>query len=77
MEQNNDKFCCLADYDAYGFDLDHTLAKYKLVDLITVSLFSSVCVTLSKQDKILSQNLLFTKSQITGLRLFLSLIINR
>lgn len=27
---------CLADYDAIGFDLDHTLAKYKLVDLMNV-----------------------------------------
>ena len=30
---------CLADYDAIGFDLDHTLAKYKLVDLMNVRLF--------------------------------------
>lgn len=29
---------CLADYDAIGFDLDHTLAKYKLVDLMNVRL---------------------------------------
>lgn len=27
---------CLADYDAIGFDLDNTLAKYKLVNLMNV-----------------------------------------
>ena len=27
---------CLRDYDAYGFDLDHTLAKFNLVNLTKV-----------------------------------------
>lgn len=46
---------CLAGYDAIGFDLDHTLAKYKLVDLMNVWQYiffklimfyqSSMCVT--------------------------------
>ena len=34
---------CLKDYDAYGFDLDHTLAKYKLKDLMRVRHFQSTC----------------------------------
>ncbi|KAL5010062.1 hypothetical protein ScPMuIL_012367 [Solemya velum] len=31
------KMFCLRDYDAYGFDIDHTLAKYKLVELFKLS----------------------------------------
>lgn len=27
----------LDEYDVYGFDIDHTLAKYKIPDLFTVS----------------------------------------
>lgn len=27
---------CLTDYDAIGFDLDHTLAKYKLTEICKV-----------------------------------------
>jgi len=30
-------------YDAYGFDIDHTLAKYHLPHLFTVS-FRSACI---------------------------------
>ena len=30
---------CLTDYDAYGFDLDHTLAKYKLTELCRVGFY--------------------------------------
>ena len=30
------KMFCLKDYDAYGFDLDHTLAKFNLVNLTKV-----------------------------------------
>ncbi|KAK6170101.1 hypothetical protein SNE40_018578 [Patella caerulea] len=32
-----DSYFCLKDYDAYGFDLDHTLAKYKLVNVFNLS----------------------------------------
>ena len=40
MEGDKRKTVCLADYDAYGFDLDHTLAKYKLVEFFDVSVKS-------------------------------------
>nr|XP_022293186.1 5'-nucleotidase domain-containing protein 1-like isoform X1 [Crassostrea virginica] len=39
---------CLADYDAIGFDLDHTLAKYKLVDLMNLA-YDSLCESLVKK----------------------------
>ncbi|KAK3089458.1 hypothetical protein FSP39_003775 [Pinctada imbricata] len=33
---------CLRDYDAYGFDLDNTLAKYKLKDLMRLA-YEALC----------------------------------
>lgn len=36
MKNADDRNFCLADYDAIGFDLDNTLAKYKLVNLMNV-----------------------------------------
>ena len=36
MAENQEEIFCLEDYDAYGFDLDHTLAKFNLVNLIEV-----------------------------------------
>ncbi|OWF48503.1 5'-nucleotidase domain-containing protein 1-like [Mizuhopecten yessoensis] len=33
---------CLSDFDAYGFDMDHTLAKYKLVNLMQLS-YEAIC----------------------------------
>ncbi|XP_069133836.1 5'-nucleotidase domain-containing protein 1-like [Argopecten irradians] len=33
---------CLSDFDAYGFDMDHTLAKYKLVNLMQLS-YEATC----------------------------------
>ncbi|XP_061176710.1 5'-nucleotidase domain-containing protein 1-like [Saccostrea echinata] len=47
MTDGDDKFC-LADYDAVGFDLDHTLAKYRLVELMNLA-YDSICESLIKQ----------------------------
>jgi len=35
-QQKAEMTFCLTSYDAYGFDLDHTLAKYKLTELCRV-----------------------------------------
>jgi hypothetical protein len=35
-QQKAEMTFCLTGYDAYGFDLDHTLAKYKLTELCLV-----------------------------------------
>ena len=35
-QQKAEMTFCLTGYDAYGFDLDHTLAKYKLTELCRV-----------------------------------------
>lgn len=40
MTTADDGKFCLADYDAIGFDMDHTLAKYKLVNLLNVRMLS-------------------------------------
>ncbi|XP_048239965.1 5'-nucleotidase domain-containing protein 1-like [Haliotis rufescens] len=37
MSSGHPSTICLADYDAYGFDLDHTLAKYKLVEVFNLT----------------------------------------
>ena len=36
--KNNSNTLCFNDYDVFGFDLDHTLAKYNLTNLFDVSL---------------------------------------
>ena len=36
MADDQEAMFCLQDYDAYGFDLDHTLAKFNLVNLTKV-----------------------------------------
>ena len=36
MADDEEAMFCLQDYDAYGFDLDHTLAKFNLVNLTKV-----------------------------------------
>lgn len=38
---------CLRDYDAYGFDIDHTLAKYNLVELFKVRVYVKYILVLS------------------------------
>ena len=40
MTTADDGKFCIADYDAIGFDMDHTLAKYKLVNLLNVRMLS-------------------------------------
>eukprot|EP00105_Crassostrea_gigas_P028863 XP_011450639.1 PREDICTED: 5'-nucleotidase domain-containing protein 1 isoform X1 [Crassostrea gigas] len=47
MNDDSSTFC-LAGYDAIGFDLDHTLAKYKLVDLMNLT-YDSLCESLIKK----------------------------
>ncbi|XP_078322782.1 5'-nucleotidase domain-containing protein 1-like [Crassostrea virginica] len=47
MTTADDGKFCLADYDAIGFDMDHTLAKYKLVNLLNL-IYDSFCESLVK-----------------------------
>lgn len=45
MKNADDGDFCLADYDAIGFDLDNTLAKYKLVNLMNVRMSITLLVS--------------------------------
>ena len=38
-----EKTLCIKDYDAIGFDIDHTLAKYNIPNLFDVSIIVLFC----------------------------------
>uniref|UniRef100_K1PRP4 5'-nucleotidase domain-containing protein 1 n=1 Tax=Magallana gigas TaxID=29159 RepID=K1PRP4_MAGGI len=48
MKNADDRNFCLADYDAIGFDVDNTLAKYKLVNLMNL-IYETLCELLIKR----------------------------